>query len=318
MRFIDLHCDTLLLLHQGGELRENSLHVDVEKLVSGDALAQCFAIFIPDNEDPRWADLAADPFAYYQRTYALYRRQLALNEDRLASAAGYRDIMENAARGKISAVLTVEDAVCLGDQLTRVDQLYTDGVRIMSFTWNHENNLGYPNSRDEYKHSLPLKPFGLACLERMERLGIIPDVSHLSEGGFDDVARHASKPFMATHSCARALCDHPRNLTDRQLKVLGEKGGVCGLNFYSAFLRKDSKETYLDDLCRHAVHIARHAGVEALAFGSDFDGIENWLEMRDYGGMPLVAARLEKYFSPCQMDKICSGNALRVFRTCTP
>ena len=317
MRFVDLHCDTLLLLHKGGELRENSLHVDVCKLTCGDALAQCFAIFIPDNKEPRWAGLADDPFDYYQRTCTLFRKQLALNEDRLAPATGYSQIMDNMRRGKISAILTVEDAVCLGDQLPRLDQLFADGVRIISFTWNHENNLGYPNSRDEQKHMLPLKPFGLACLARMEQLGIIADVSHLSEGGFYDVARHATKPFVASHSCARALCDHPRNLTDHQLRVLGEKGGVCGLNFCSAFLRPESNETYIDDLCRHAVHIANCAGMDALAFGSDFDGIDNWLEMGDYSGMPLLADRMGRCFSPSQMDKICFANALRVIKTCS-
>lgn len=148
----------------------------------------------------------------------------------------------------------------------------------------------------------------------MNELGIIIDVSHLSDGGVRDVAELSRKPFVASHSCARALCDHSRCLSDDLLRLIGESGGVIGVNFFGIFLRRDSEVTLIEDIVRHVLHIRDKAGIGALAFGSDFDGISSRLEFDDYSGMPLLAAALERYLTPREMDMICSGNALRVMR----
>ena len=117
--------------------------------------------------------------------------------------------------------------------------MYEKGTRLMTLTWNYENCLGYPNSRDASVMGRGLKKFGLETIEQMNGLGMLVDVSHLSDGGFWDCIRHSSAPVVASHSNVRALCDCPRNLTDEMLKALGEKGGAAGLNFYPAFLRKE-------------------------------------------------------------------------------
>ena len=148
----------------------------------------------------------------------------------------------------------------------------------------------------------------------MNELGIIVDVSHLSEGGFYDVARLSKKPFIASHSCARQLCDHRRNLTDDQLRTLGEKGGFVGVNFCSAFLREGSNHASIDDIVRHTVYMADKAGIESVGMGSDFDGIDNTLEMKDYAGYPLVMDALSKHFTQSEIDMICSRNIMRVIR----
>jgi membrane dipeptidase len=187
---------------------------------------------------------------------------------------------------------------------------------MIGLTWNYENCIGYPCKDDPKEHMLGLKPFGIEAVQRMNELGIMIDTSHLSEGGFWDVVKHSSKPFMASHSCARALRDHRRNLTDEQLRALAEKGGICGVNFYSAFLHTDGDLTKIDDIVRHMVYIANKAGIETVAMGSDFDGIDNPQELKNYAGMPLLVDALGKHFSADQIDKICSGNALRIMKDC--
>ena len=119
-----------------------------------------------------------------------------------------------------------------------------------------------------------LKPFGIEVVEKMNELGMIVDVSHLSEGGFYDVAKYSKKPFVASHSCARALCNHRRNLTDDQLKTLGNAGGVVGINFERSFLKEGSEHATFDQIIQHLEYMKDKAGIDAIGFGSDFDGIE--------------------------------------------
>ena len=147
----------------------------------------------------------------------------------------------------------------------------------------------------------------------MNELGIIIDVSHLSEAGFYDVAAHSKKPFIASHSCCRALKDHSRNLTDRQLRTLAEAGGVVGVNFYDEFLGDRGGTTAVEDIVRHLLYLRDRAGIESLAFGSDFDGIVSTLEFRDYAGFPQILRALEAHFTDDEIDKITHENFLRVF-----
>ena len=158
-----------------------------------------------------------------------------------------------------------------------------------------------------------LKPFGIDAVAHMNELGVLIDVSHLSDGGFYDVARYSEKPFIASHSCCRALCDHPRCLTDEMLHILGDAGGVCGVNFYSFFLKEGSRDTTIELVVRHMLHIRDTAGIDALCFGSDFDGIGGCtLEFRDYSGFPRILNAMERHFSGGEIEKICRGNALRI------
>jgi len=153
----------------------------------------------------------------------------------------------------------------------------------------------------------------MECLDIMGKLGIIADVSHLSEGGFYDVTRH-KRPFAASHSCARALCDHPRNLSDGQLRALSDCGGIVGLSLVPSFLVPGSSLAGAEDVLRHALHIKNVAGIEAIALGSDFDGFSDENEISDCSRYPLLIRALEKEFSSREIEKICYSNALRVFR----
>lgn len=311
MRIIDTHCDTLLrcFLDKDWKLSDNEGHISISKMRSGGALAQFFAIYIDRDEFPEMSHY--DKFTEMHR---IYEREIVLNSEHIAPALCEEDILKNMAEGRMSSILAIEDGVVVDDSMERLEEVYQKGVRLITLTWNYENAIGYPCSNHQEEHMKGLKPFGIEAVERMNDLGIIVDVSHLSEGGFYDVARLSKKPFIASHSCARQLCDHRRNLTDHQLRTLGEKGGFVGVNFCSAFLREGSDHASIDDIVRHTVYMADKAGIESVGMGSDFDGIDNTLEMKDYAGYPLVMDALSKHFTQSEIDMICSRNIMRVIR----
>jgi membrane dipeptidase len=254
------------------------------------------------------------PYEIFNKVYETYITQIQLNSDYIQTALCAEDILKNEKDGKISSILAVEDGVIIGDKLERIKEIFDKGVRLVTLTWNFENEIGFPSSDDAKSHKLGLKPFGIETVREMNKHGMIIDVSHLSEGGFYDVAKYSEKSFVASHSCARSLCDHRRNLTDDQLKVLGEKGGMVGVNFCSDFLRENSNYATIDDISRHVRYMVDKAGIESVGLGSDFDGIECELEFKDYSGYPKLIDNLSKYFTYDQMEKICFENALRIFR----
>ena len=312
--FVDLHCDTLLTMWENSCGLENApWHLNLGKLYGGGAMLQCFAAFIPMNDSAAKHGVKDKPWDFFLRQAALFERESKAYPDRLAPVRCFADIERNREKGLVSAMLTVEDGACIEGDMSRLQTMYDLGVRLITLTWNYENCLGFPNSADPALHRKGLTDFGLEAIGEMDRLGIVVDVSHLSEGGFWDVARENKKPFVASHSCARALCDHSRNLTDAQLRALGDAGGVCGVNFFSKFLRDGADHTFNEDILRHAAYIADHAGIEAVALGSDFDGITCSLEMEDYSGMPHLGELLADRFGTDAAEKICSRNALRVF-----
>lgn len=204
--------------------------------------------------------------------------------------------------------------------MDRLGYFYSMGVRAMALTWNYPNCFGSPNSTDTRVMHTGLTPFGKEAVGVMNDIGMLIDVSHLSDGGFYDVARLSRKPFAATHSNCRALSPHPRNLTDDMIRMLSEKGGVAGLNFYGPFLSDDITETHsrVEDMCAHVLHMLKVGGEDCIALGTDFDGMDGSFEI----GSPTQMWRLfdalkRKGLTARQLEKLASGNALRVLRDCT-
>ena len=315
MRFVDLHCDSILEIYtKKKDLADLAGHINLEKLQRGGVLMQCFAAFIATYDCAERNGIHVGAYELFCAMADIFDRQMALYPDVLAPARSYADVVKNRAEGKISALFTVEDAVPLEGKIERVDEMYARGVRMAALLWNYENSLGFPNSPDAREHAKPLKPFGREAVERMNELGIIVDVSHLSEGGFWDVADISRKPFIASHSCARALCDHSRNLTDAQLRAVAEHGGIVGVNFNSGFLNGREDYTPNADIVRHMDYIRQKAGIESVALGSDFDGIDCALELRDCAGLPSLAGAMESVFTDDEIELISSKNALRVLR----
>ncbi|MGL4873517.1 MAG: dipeptidase, partial [Clostridium sp.] len=194
-----------------------------------------------------------------------------------------------------------------------VEKVSNMGIKAITLTWNYENSIGYPNF--EFKHKdKGLKNVGFDIVDEMEKFKIIPDCSHLSDKGFWDLIERTKNPFIATHSNSRAVQNHPRNLTDEMLKALGNKGGLTGINFCADFVGI-SEITRVDDLVKHMVHIKNKAGIESLGLGSDFDGIENEVEINDCSEMGILIDKMIKNkFTMDEVEKVFYKNAIRIFK----
>lgn len=309
---IDLHCDTILECHlsKGKRvLKSSDLCVDIEKMKKADSLAQVFALYV----NMKGTD---NPMQETMDMLDLFYNELDKNSDAVSFAASYQDIENNRKAGKLSAMLSIEEGAALNGSLTNLRNFYRLGVRLMTLLWNYENQLGYPNFKFEHQDK-GLKEFGLEVVAEMNRLGMLIDVSHLSDGGFYDVAKHSKVPFVASHSNARACTHHARNLTDEMIKVLAEKGGVMGLNFESFFLNQGEPTTHssIEDMLRHLVHIKNVGGIAVMAIGTDFDGISHTAEVAHLGEMPKLAEAMKNNgFTEAEIDQIYYKNALRVIK----
>lgn len=317
MHLIDLHCDTLLECYKNKcGLRENSCHINLNSMKASDAMVQFFAAYLPEGEDAAEEGVTLKPYDLFYAMKELYDCELVKNNDLIKPVLSYRDVEKNIAEKKMSGVLTIEDGNLLEGKIQRLDQLYEAGVRLITLLWNHENCLGYPHSKDEGEHKRGLKDFGIEVVKRMNELGIIIDVSHLSEGGFYDVAKYSKRPFVASHSCARALCSHSRNLTDDQLKCLAEAGGVVGVNYNAGFLRDGASYSSIADILAHIEHMIQVIGSDFVALGSDFDGIDCELEIDGYSQYGKLVKALSETYSDEVVEKICYKNALRIMKEC--
>lgn len=310
MKMIDLHCDTVLGMEQGQGLYRNDCHVDIQKLQKSNSLAQFFALFINSGEAEK---AGVDPWDRFLKLYEIFQTQMEENSAHIALTRNAREMAINEQDHKISAFLTIEEGGVLDGKIDRLQQACDMGVRLITLTWNYPNCLGYPNGMNSMEHrACGLTAFGREVVEAMNHLGMIVDVSHLSDAGFDEVATISQKPFIASHSNARALCGHGRNLTDEMLNKLGNCGGVAGLNFCPAFLNEE-KICTPEILAAHARHMVNCAGIEAVALGTDFDGIGGDLRIPDIGEMHLLWEALSKKgFSEREIEKIWFANAKRI------
>lgn len=302
----DLHCDTLTeYLDTPRPLDAPGAHFALSRLPHGVSCAQCTAVFLPDSASP------AQRLTRYDRCVQALRAQAV---DGLALCRTARDIENAWAAGRSAAVLTVENGSLLCGRLSRAEELARDGVRMLTLTWNGPNDIGSGHSTCG-----GLTPFGKALVPELERLGVIVDVSHLNDEGFEDLLRVAKVPFAASHSNARAVCGHRRNLTDDQLRAMGERGCLVGLNFYSPFLREDGRPAVREDLLRHLEHMLPLVGERGLALGSDFDGADLPPQLdspADEAGFGRFL--LDRGYPPALVEGLLWRNALDLWRTVPP
>ncbi|PBF77860.1 dipeptidase [Clostridioides difficile] len=309
MKFIDLHCDTIAKLMENvetSELKSNKYSVDIDRLKKGDSLAQTFALF-GDTEEVK------HPFDYCMSMANKFHEEMKKNSDEIALATNYEEIMKNQSEGKLTALLSIEEGAVLEGKLENLKKFYDLGVRMMTISWNHVNELSFPHNKVEYREK-GLTDFGREVVHKMNELGMLVDVSHISDGGFYEIAKISSKPIIATHSNSRAMMNHSRNLTDDMIKVLANKGGVTGINFFHLFL-SDKSESKLEDMVRHIKHIVNVGGIDVVSLGSDFDGIDSKVEIEDISQMGKLYEPLKKEgFSEDDIEKIYYKNALRVIK----
>lgn len=320
MKIIDFHCDTISLLHdyiKKGEdlnLRSNKLHLDIERMKKSDYMLQVFASYV---------DLGSskNPLETALTHIDLLHREIEKNREDIGMVYTYEDILRNNKENKMSALLSIEEGgVCKGN-LSILRNFYKLGVRMMTLTWNYENELSYPNGhfydveRNERKG---LKEKGFEFIHEMENLGMIIDVSHLSDDGIYDVYNNTSKPFIASHSNARGICSHNRNLSDDMIKKIGERGGIIGVNFYSSFLKNGATGndiSMIEDIVKHMSYIANVGGIDVVGLGTDFDGIDCKLELNDSSNMQLIVDNMRKNgFKEEEIEKIFYKNALNLFK----
>lgn len=326
MKVVDMHCDTIAELFyrklegKNYSVLENDCHIDLKRMMRGDYCLQNFALFTDLKDRER-------PFEYCMQLLDLFYTELEQYKDLIGIVTRFEDIEKNRKEGRMSAMLTIEEGgVCQGN-LAFLRDFYRLGVRMMTLTWNHPNELGYPNrfwsengeAHFEADETNGLTETGIAFVKEMERLGIIIDVSHLSDAGIEDVFLHTQKPFVASHSNARAVASNPRNLTDEMIKRLSERGGVTGINYCGDFLhdwkKGETSVSRIEDMIAHIKHMKQIGGIQCIGLGSDFDGIGGELEMKSPEDLPLLEAAMRKAgFTEAEIEAVFYGNVLRVYK----
>lgn len=314
--FVDMHCDTITTLYDkikagsSETLLCNDLQLDIQKMGTSHYLLQNFAVFFDKG-------VQSDLFHEALLRIDFFQEELAKNKDRIRQVTTYNEILENEKQGLISALLTLEGGESLEGNVDNLSVFHKRGVRMITLTWNHDNELGHCHFDTEGKG---LTRLGMEMVEQMESMHMIPDVSHGSDALFYDVCKITKKPFVASHSNARSIYDRSRNMSDEMIRVLAERGGVMGMNFFAGFTSARAREDgmcYLEDILRHMKHVYKVGGIDCLALGSDFDGIGTDVEWQDASGMELLLRGMERAgFTPSECDKITRDNVLRLYKEC--
>ncbi|MBQ9031040.1 MAG: membrane dipeptidase [Parasporobacterium sp.] len=294
----DAHCDTLYRLAISDDLQkgvpeaQGHCAVSAETLAAGHVGLQTFALFT-GRTGP-----AGTP---YLDALKMIRAAAQVDVPILTKALPADPPKEP------SGIFSCEGGEMLEGSLARLDEFQSRiKLRIITLTWNHENEIGYPAAGGS---SQGLKPFGISLLRKMGQYGILADTSHLNDAGFWDVCEYSALPPIASHSNCRWLCNVPRNLTKEQVKALIDRNGFIGVNFYSRFLKENGK-TGIDDVVRHIDALCEAGAEHIIGFGSDFDGIESWPEgLGSPANFPdLLEALSRRGYSQEQLEGIAGMN----------
>ena len=305
----DLHCDTanqLIGLDAApcSALRKNTVQIDLERAASLNGYAQCFACFTSPLE-------AYDPVDVFEKELGVIIKEVEKNSDLIRIAYTAADIEENHKNGIMSAILTIEGPAGFGFDPTLLPDLYNVGFRISTLGWNEKNPL-----TGSCKTGGGLTDLGRTYVKEAQRLGMLIDVSHISDEGFWDIMDITQSPILATHSNSRSVCDVSRNLTDEMFLAICKTGGVAGINMYTDFI---GDVPTLDRLCEHILHFLElDPSGKHIALGGDLDGCDTLCQeisgIQDY---PKLADRLLSMGVPeTTVRDIFWNNALEVFRSC--
>lgn len=308
MRIFDAHCDALLKLWRHPDLSfaevDERLQVSLPEMIKGQVDMQVFASFVP-------MDIPAP-----QQFFTLLEMVQLFHEKVVGSGVKpiltKQDLERSVLKEEKAAILFVEGAHPLGNNVNHLHTLYRLGVRGIGFTWNFRNLLA-DGCHEPNPGGLSLE--GRQVLAEMNQLGMMADVSHIAEPGFWDVVQLSAAPFIASHSNVKAICDHPRNLSDEQIKALIVKKGVMGLTFVDFFVTHEKRTVWIDDLLRHLEHVCALGGADHVAFSSDFDGTSiTFGDLKRAGDYPLLVDALLKRYKEAQVKKFLFENWLNVFR----
>ena len=284
----DLHCDTALELlgkdlRSPKRLKENDLHIDLERAKELPGYCQCFACFTtPAMKE--WMNVA--PEMVFQLELDVILAELERNKRTMSLVYSADEVRRNLEKGKMSAILTIEGPAGFGFDPELLDDLYKVGFRISSLGWNEQNVL-----TGSHKTGGGLTDLGREYVKTAQKLGMIIDVSHISDEGFWDIMKVTEKPIIATHSNSRAVCNHSRNLTDDMFRAIMETGGVAGFNQCAPFV---GDKPNLDSICDHILHFLElDPEGKHIALGADLDGCDELPEGFDgIQSYPCMADRL--------------------------
>ncbi|MBR4720263.1 MAG: membrane dipeptidase [Clostridia bacterium] len=289
MRVFDAHCDTLSEMYDKKQgFAKNNLHIDLYRMSKYDRYTQVFAIFTP----PERKDNAKE---YVKEITALFYDEMAKNG--VTVCKNYADLAKS--KTKQNAFLSIEGAECV-EKILDIWELKENGVFMIAPTWNFKNKIACGVMENE---DTGLTEFGREVICEMDRLGMILDVSHLSEKSFFDAVKIFKKPIVASHSNSKAIVNHKRNLTDEQFLIIKRSGGVVGINLYPDFFGESVKA--------HIDHFLSLGGEDNIGLGCDFDGVDR---------LPVGVKGIEdieKLEMPCSKEicqKITESNFLRVLK----
>lgn len=308
----DLHCDTALALlgkdlQQAGSLRKNEYHIDLERAAQLPGYAQCFACFTTPRDNRPGGTTVTQLF---EREMVSVLREVEKNSDLISLVYSAKEIEENRKNGKMSAILTIEGPAGFGFDPALLEDLYKVGFRITTLGWNEKNVLC-----GSHKTGGGLTDLGKEYVFEAQRLGMLIDVSHISDEAFWDIMEITNGPVIASHSNSRAVYDVSRNLTDEMFKAICQTGGVAGLNLYPGFLGENAT---LDTVCDHVVHWLELDGEKHIALGGDLDGVEALPEgfagVQDYP--KLAECLLARGVNEQTVYDIFWNNAMGVIEKC--
>lgn len=312
MFICDCHCDTLTeLYNKNASLYENELHFDIKRQIALGGGLQFCAIYVPTEVfryqgGLRYTLCLLDK--YNQEIKKLHENGIDVLQVRTAEDAG------NVLKHKAGTLLAIEEGGAIDGSLEALRCLYELGVRAMTLTWSNRNDIADGINEEATGSGLTL--FGKQVVAEMNRLGMLVDVSHISTAGFWSVIETSTKPIIATHSNAKSLCPHPRNLNDEQIKALAQNGGLAGITFAGQFLEEDWRNACIESVYKHIDYMLNLIGNDDhIGFGSDFDGIShppyNIQGVQDY--KPLIEY-LSKYYSDETINKITHQNVINLLQ----
>ena len=310
---LDTHCDTPMFFPQNVNFsaRDPRILVDLHKMTEGRQDATIMVAYLPQNSE-QWKGVKGEKRAFADDIFDKIEQIVDANANYLALARTPQQLWDNKRAGKKSIMMGIENGLALDGDISNIKHFKDRGIVYITLCHNGDNDICDSARGNETFGGV--SAFGRQVIEEMNRLGVMVDLSHAHERSFYDALELSKTPIVCSHSSARALCDHPRNLTDDQMRALAAKGGVCQITLYNGFLKKDGEATILDAM-QHLDHAIQVMGIDHVGLGTDFDGdggirgLANSSELTNFTRQ-LLARR----YNEADIQKIWGGNFLRVMQ----
>ena len=314
---VDSHCDSALKFYQGEGINSKNNQFILAEALKYDKYIQVFASYM----EPKYIKVNAYDLA--TNLINSVKQKINIYSDKMFLILTKYDLEQylRLETKKVGCILSVEDGIALCGKLENLNLLYDQGVRILGLTWNIQNEIASGANIDKVNDKSKkvedgLTDFGEMVVEKMNKINMIIDVSHLSQKSFYDVINKTKKPVIASHSNAKTVCNNVRNLNDDQIKKIANIGGMIGINFYSNFVAENPMNANISMLAKHIQHIENIAGINCIGIGSDFDGMNApVIELENNSKLDLLINELSNLnYSDDKIEKIIGMNYIKFLR----